>query len=148
MIIEKAAARKSLAVTLALALFASAPVNAWSQTQAAASRAAGGAGVIGAAGAIGTVTPNMSAVTAAIALPNLSLNSPAPVLAPAVKAMAAAPVAAAQAMAPAAQPMALEAHPVIGVLNALQAKGVQLPDTLSTREDAAKLIVAAQRTAD
>lgn len=144
MIIEKAAARKSLAVTLALALFASAPVNAWSQTQAAASRAAGGAGVIGAAGTIGTVTPNMSAVTAAIALPNLSLNSPAPSLAPAVKAMAAAPVAAAQAMSPAAQPMALEAHPVIGVLNALQAKGVQLPDTLSTREDAAKLIVAAQ----
>ena len=48
MIIEKAAARKSLAVTLALALFASAPVNAWSQTQAAAARAANGAGVLGA----------------------------------------------------------------------------------------------------
>ncbi|MCM2304963.1 MAG: AAA family ATPase, partial [Elusimicrobia bacterium] len=144
MIIEKAAAKKSLAVTLALALFASAPVNAWSQTQAAASRAGASSGVIGAAGTIGTMTPNMSAVMAPIALPNLSLNTPSPALAPAVKAMAAAPVAAAQPTAAAAQPLALEAHPVIGVLNALQAKGVQLPDTLTTREDAAKLVAAAQ----
>lgn len=146
MIIEKIAARKSLAVTLALALFASAPVNAWSQTQAAAARAANGAGMLGTAGAIGTMTPNMSAVMAPVALPNLSLNSPAlsaPVVAPAVKALAAVSVAAPQTM-PAAQPLALEAHPVIGVLNALQAKGVQLPETLTTREDAAQLIVAAQ----
>lgn len=147
MIIEKTAAKKSLAVTLALALFASAPVNAWSQTQAAAGRAANGAGVLGNVGAIGTMTPNMSAVMAPVALPNLSLNSPAlsaPLVAPAVKALAVVPVAAAQAMPVAAQPLALEAHPVIGVLNALQAKGVQLPETLTTREDAAQLIVAAQ----
>ncbi|MDP3541648.1 MAG: AAA family ATPase, partial [Elusimicrobiota bacterium] len=144
MIIEKTAARKSLAVTLALALFASAPVNAWSQTQAAAARAGNGAGVLGTVGAMGTMTPNMSAVMAPIALPNLSLNVPTPAVAPALTAMAAAPVAAAAAPSLAAQPLALEAHPVIGVLNALQAKGVQLPETLTTREDAAKLIVAAQ----
>ncbi|UPT74881.1 MAG: AAA family ATPase [Elusimicrobiota bacterium] len=46
-------------------------------------------------------------------------------------------------MAAAAQPLAVEAHPVIGVINALQAKGVQLPQGLSTREDAAQLIAAA-----
>lgn len=144
MIIEKAAAKKSLAVTLALALFASAPTSAWSQTQSAAARAVPGSGV-GVLGSIDTrvtVLPAAVSVMAPVALPNLSLNSPAP--APAVKALAAAPVAAAQPAVAAAQPLAVEAHPVIGVINALQAKGVQLPDTLSTREDAAKLVIAAQ----
>lgn len=144
MIIERTAAKKSLAVTLALALFASTPMSAWSQTQSAAARAGNSAGVLGAAGTMGAVTSNMSAVMAPVTLPSLSLNSPALVVAPAVKAMAAAPIASAQTMPAAAAPLAVEAHPVIGLINALQAKGIVLPETMSTREDAAKLIAAAQ----
>jgi predicted ATP-dependent protease len=145
MIIERTAAKKSLAVTLALALFASTPMSAWSQTQSAAVGAVpGGIGVLG---AIGTYTPNMSAVMAPVALPNLSLTAPTivPSVAPAVSAMASVVPATMQAVQPAAiQPMAVEAHPVIGLINALQAKGIVLPETLSTRQDAAQLIVAAQ----
>ena len=144
MIIERIVAKKSLAVTLALALFASAPMSAWSQTQSAAARAGNSAGIIGAVGSMGAVTSNMSAVMAPVTLPSLSLNAPAPVVAPAVKAMAAAPIASAQAMPAAALPLAVEAHPVIGLINALQAKGIVLPETMSTRQDAAKLIAAAQ----
>lgn len=144
MIIEKVAAKKTLAVTLALALFASAPMSAWSQTQSAAARPV--PGLAGNLGAIGSYSPNMSATMATVAMPNLSLNAaPTLTVAPAVQAMAAAPVAAQSApLAQAAAPLAVEAHPVIGMLNALQAKGVVLPETMSTREDAAKLIVAAQ----
>lgn len=86
MIIEKTAAKKSLAVTLALALFASAPMSARSQTQAAASRAGTVIGLSGNIGSIGAMTPNMSTVMAPAALPNLSLNT-----APVLQAMAAAP---------------------------------------------------------
>ncbi len=137
MIIKRTPAKKSLAVIVALALFASAPMSAWSQTQFAASRAASGNGLLGGVGAIGAYTPGMVAVTASVVLPNLSLKSPTFVpnavslLQPAAERVA-------------AQPLAVEAHPVIGLLNALQAKGVVLPETLSTRQDAAQLRIAAE----
>ncbi len=145
MIIEKTAARKSLAVTLALALFVSAPMSAWSQTQGArvVTPVTGNLGVIG---TIGTYTPGMSVITAPITLPNLSLTAPSftPNIAPVVQAMTTVSPIQTHAVQTGVQPLAVEAHPVIGVINALQAKGVLLPETMSTREDAAKLIIAAQ----
>jgi len=139
MIIEKTAAKKSLAVTLALALFATTPLNAWSQSQAA--RAVPAVGV-GALGSIGAYSPNSVSVMAPVTLQNLSLN--AAVAAPALQSLTAAPLAAPLAAPAAALPLAVEAHPVIGVINALQAKGIVLPETLATRQDASQLLNAAQ----
>ncbi|UPT74880.1 MAG: hypothetical protein M0D55_03975 [Elusimicrobiota bacterium] len=51
MIIERAAARKSMAVVLAIALFATAPVSAWSQVRSAAPVTG-----LGVAGSVGAVT--------------------------------------------------------------------------------------------
>ncbi len=135
MIIERTAARKSLAVTLALALFATTPMNAWSQVRSA--RVVPGAVGVG---SIGAFSLNSVSVMAPITLPNLSLNAPA--LAPALQALA-APISQASPVA-AAAPLAVSAHPVIGLINALQAKGVVLPETMSTRADAAQLLNAAQ----
>ena len=140
MIIVRTAAKKSLAVTLALALFASTPMNVLAQTQSASVGAASNAGVLGIAGSLGAFSPNSVSIMAPVALPNLSLTAPS--LAPAAQGLA-VPVVAAQ-IAPIGAALAVEAHPVIGLINALQAKGVELPQTLSTREDAAKLIIAAQ----
>lgn len=138
MIIEKIAAKKTLAVTLALALFATTPMNAWSQVQAARA-VPGGVGVVG---AIGAFSPNSVSVMAPVTLPNLSLN--APVLAPAIQALTAPALAPQAAPVAAAAPLAVEAHPVIGMINALQAKGVVLPESLVSRQDAAQLLSAAQ----
>ncbi len=138
MIIEKIAAKKSLAVTLALALFASAPMSAWPQTQAAASRASGGGALLGGAGAVGADLPDMSAVAVSVALPNFSLSVPTLGNAARFSALQAPP-----AKPVAVSPLSVEAHPVIGLLNALQARGVVLPETLSTRQDAAQLLAAA-----
>lgn len=120
MIIEKTVARKSLAMTLTLALFASAPMSARSQAQSAAARAVPASGV-GVLGSIGAFSLNAVSVTASGTLPNLSLSAPV-----------------------AAMPLAVEAPPVVGVINALQVKGLVLPETMSTRQDAAPLSVAVQ----
>lgn len=138
MIIEKTAAKKSLAVTLALALFATTPMNAWSQVQAARA-VPGGVGVVG---AIGSFSPNSVSVMAPVTLPNLSLN--APTLAPAVQALKAPALAPQASPVAVAAPLAVEAHPVIGMINALQAKGAVLPESMSSRQDAAQLLNAAQ----
>ena len=138
MIIEKVVARKTLAVTLALALFASTPMNALAQTYNAPTGAVSGVGALGAAGSF---NPNSVSIMAPITMPNMALNTPS--LAPSVIATL-TPAPLAPSAAPiSAQALAVEAHPVIAVLNALQAKGVQLPDTMSTRADAAKLVAAA-----
>ncbi len=136
MIIEKAAAKKTLAVTLALALFATTPINAWSQVRTGA--VSGAVGV----GSIGAFSLNSVSVMAPVMLPNLSLNAPA--LAPALQALTAPALAPQAPSVAAAAPLAVEAHPVIGMINALQAKGVVLPETMSTRSDAAQLLNAAQ----
>lgn len=133
MIVEKTAAKKTLAVTLALALFASAPVSAWAQVRAASVSATAS---LAAGGSAASAAPKLITVGAPLTMPLAPSAAMTPALSPALVAPAAAPVAAA--------PAAVEAHPVIAVLNQLQAKGVSLPDTLSTREDADKLIAAAQ----
>ncbi len=139
MIIERTPAKMSLAVTMALALFVSAPLSAWSQAQATRSVPVSGLGVLG---SIGAFSPNAVSVMAPVMLPNLSLT--APLVAPVLHSLSAAPVVAPQAWPVAATPLAVSAHPVIGVINALQAKGIVLPETLSTRQDADSLIVAAE----
>ena len=137
MIVEKTAAKKSLALTLALALGLSFPGSAaWSQTYNA--RAV-------------PVTPNASAASAAsiagvqsitIAMPGLS--APSLDAAAALAAPAAAPSAAQAAAAAMAPPVAVEAHPVIGLINQLQKAGVAMPESYSSYDDAAKLDAAAR----
>ncbi|MEQ1920422.1 MAG: hypothetical protein ABL955_14630, partial [Elusimicrobiota bacterium] len=59
-------------------------------------------------------------------------------VAPVVQALAAESIAVSPpAPAAVARPLAVEAQPVIGLINALQAKGIVLPETMSTRGDAA-----------
>lgn len=145
MIIEKAVAKKSLAVTLALALFATTPMNALAQTMTTAAGSVssiGGVSAVGSLGSAGIINPNGVTVMAPITMPNMALNAPAlaPAIAPAALQLSATPNPSA---APVAAPLSLDGHPVIGILNALQAKGVQLPDTLTSRADAAKLMTAA-----
>ena len=151
MIIEKNVARKSLAVTLAFALFATTPATLFAQTQSASVVGGGAVGSLGSVGTLGAVTPNAVTIMAPVALGNLSLTTPSlvPTIAPTLMAptklspvtnFSPASVTPAAVIAPAA----LERHPIVGILNALQAKGVALPETLSTREDAAKLVAAAQ----
>ena len=79
MIIEKVVARKTLAVTLALALFASTPMNALAQTYNAPTGAVSGVGALGAAGSF---NPNSVSIMAPITMPNMALNTPS--LAPSV----------------------------------------------------------------
>ncbi|MEQ1920423.1 MAG: hypothetical protein ABL955_14635 [Elusimicrobiota bacterium] len=90
MIIEKTVAKKSLAVTLALALFASAPMSAWSQTQSAASRAGNGYGSLSTVAPAVSYAPTISPFAHTVSLPNFSLTSPALTVAPVVQALAAA----------------------------------------------------------
>lgn len=77
----------------------------------------------------GRVLTAYGSVVASRALPNLALNAPT---------LAAAVVA---------QP-AVTRHPVLDLLNDLQARGIQLPDNLSTREDADTLIAVAKALPD
>ena len=125
MIVVKTAAKKSLAVALALALCASAPMNAWSQIYGASSRMRTAGGPIGVSGAGTQVKPAAIAVD----LPSFSLDASAREIV---------------SVAATAAPLAVETHPVIGFINELLAKGIVLPDTLSTAQDAATLLAAAQ----
>ena len=108
MIIVKPAAKQPLAVTLALAFFASVPMSVWSQTQAAATRAGSGIGLSGAVGSMGAMPLNASGMTAPVAPLNLALNAPALVAAavsPTLKVMA-LPVAAGTSLGAAPRPVA------------------------------------------
>ncbi len=147
MIIEKTAARKSIAVILALALFGSAPTAALAQTRGAA--ATGAVGYVPAG--IGSFNPNAAMISAPVVLPNFTLapsltQTGAPSVVPTLGATL-KPESLGAATPVFVQP-AVERHPVINLLNGLQQKGVQLPETLSTREDAAKLIAAANSMPD
>ncbi|MDE2489357.1 MAG: hypothetical protein KGM24_00810, partial [Elusimicrobia bacterium] len=136
MIVEKTAAKKSLAVTLALALGLSAlPVGAWSQVIANVAPAAAAAGAEAGASAIaGAQTINFS-------VPSLAISAVAGAPEAALSVPAAAPAAAPAAFA---APAAVEAHPVIGLINQLQKAGVALPETMNSYEDAAKVEAAAR----
>jgi len=116
MIVEKIAAKKTLAVTLALALGLSLPGGAWAQVIGARVSPVSAAGAESAASFAG-------AQTISLAMPALSISAVAgaPTLAAPAPVPSAAPAAAAAAMAapaPAiAMPGAVEAHPVIGLIN-------------------------------
>ncbi len=152
MIVEKTSAKKSLAVTLALALGLSLPGGAWAQVVSGRIAPVAAVGAESAAAFAGaqTITLNMPAVSI------LANPAAAPSLANSFSAAAAAPVAAASPAAayalpsavPAAPaftaPAAVEAHPVIGLINQLQRAGVALPETLSSHADAAKIDEAAR----
>ncbi len=131
MIIERAAAKKTLAVVLALALFA--PSHGWSQTRVAAPAAN-----LGVAGSVGGVVSAPGGVSAVITLPNLSLTS---VQAPALSALVASPLPSAPA-ASASAAAAVQPHPVAVALGAIADRGA-LPQSMSTREDAAKMLATA-----
>lgn len=132
MTVEKTVAKKSLAVTLALALGLLLPGSAaWSQTYNArvVPVSAASAGAASAASIAGVQTISVS-------MPGLS--APTAVLAAPLAAPAAAPMAAMAA------PAAVEAHPVIGLINQLQKAGVAMPETFSSYADAAKIDAAAR----
>jgi len=100
MIIEKAAAKKTLSVVLALALFAGSPLTALAQVVRApvVTGVPGGLGVAGTLGAIGGVNAPVS--IGALSLSNLSLSAPS--VAAQAPSIAAAQLALAQPMAAAA----------------------------------------------
>ena len=131
MIVEKIAVKKSLAVTLALALGLSLPAGAWAQV--INGRVAPVAPVsVAAAAYAGVVTINTNLALPALSLaPAVSLSNP--ILAPAASAAPAA----------VAVPAAIDAHPVIALINQIQKAGVSL-DSTGTRADAAKMDQAAR----
>lgn len=153
MIVEKTAAhaKKSLAVTLALALGLSLPGGAWSQVigpRVAPVGAVGAEAATAYAGAQAATLP--MPVSGGFYAPAPTLT--APLAAPAAS-LAAVPLAAAQglpiaapaaAAAPVAMPAAVEAHPVISLINQLQKAGVALPDNVSSHADAARIEEAAR----
>ncbi len=161
MIVDRIAARKSLAVTLALALGIVVPGGALAQvevrvapaSEAALSAAAAAPAALAVAG-MGTIS-SIVVPTAAIApisapMGAVSVSAAAPSIPSAAPAGAASAYAlpdyapSAAAAAPVSAPSAVDAHPVIGLINQLQAAGVTLPDTLGTRADADKLDAAAR----
>ncbi len=130
MIVEKTAVKKSLAVTLALAIGLSLPGAAWSQTSHArvvAVRANASAAAIVGVQSITIAMPSLSPASPSAALPILS-----------------APAAVSAAAAATVLPAAVEAHSVIGLINRLQKAGVAMPETYSSYADAAKLESAAR----
>jgi predicted ATP-dependent protease len=147
MIVEKIAAKKTLAVTLALALGLSLPGGAWAQVMSGRVAPISAAGAQSAASYAGSVTINtgVAIVPSISASPLAVAPSAAGVTAfsAAPTAMAAAPLAAPAAASAVALPAAVEAHPVIALINQLQKAGVTLPDTMHSRADAEKIIAAA-----
>ncbi|HXT01521.1 MAG TPA: hypothetical protein VN915_12665, partial [Elusimicrobiota bacterium] len=145
MIVEKLAVKKTLAVTLALALGLTLPGGAWAQVIGAGAAPVSAAGSAAAASYTGAVNATVSLPSMALA-PSLSAMSlsaaPSPALAAFAAAPAIAPAAAAAAAAPLAAPAAIEAHPAIALINQIQKAGVSL-ETAGTRADAAKLEKAA-----
>ena len=157
MIVDRIAAKKSLAVTLALALGLVIPGGAFAQVDARVSAGAASIAAPAAASIAGLQTLSLSIPSlapaalsgAALMSPVVGLSAAAPSApsAPAYAAsaapemLAAAPATSAASFGPSA---AVDAHPVIGLINQLQAAGVTLPDTLGTRADADKLDAAAR----
>ena len=146
MIVEKIAAKKSLAVTLALALGLSLPGGAWAQVISGRVPTVSALGAQSAASYVGGVSINTNIAPIAIsAVPSLAPIYAAPTAASVAAEMAspaamAAPLAAPGMMAPAA----VDAHPVIALINQLQKAGVALPDTMSSHADAARIEEAAR----
>ena len=138
MIVEKIAVKKTLAVTLALALGLSLPGGAWAQA------ISGRVAPISAGSEAGASYVGAVAISADLALPTMALS-------PSISAMAVgaapslAPAALAASAAVLAAPAAIDAHPVIGLLDRIQKAGVSL-DNLGTgmRADAAKIEQAAR----
>ncbi|MFA5138984.1 MAG: AAA family ATPase [Elusimicrobiota bacterium] len=92
-----------------------------------------------------SITPALGGVNANLLAPKVS-----PVLTPTLgqaQAVALEPQTL-QAVQAAGSAQAVERHPVIGILNALQRSGVSLPDSLSTPQDLAKLQAAAEALPD
>ncbi|MDE2509512.1 MAG: AAA family ATPase, partial [Elusimicrobia bacterium] len=145
MIVEKIAAKKTLAVTLALALGLSLPGGAWAQAVSGRISPVAAVGAQAAASYAGSLS-----VTANLAPLSISaVPSAAPLYAaPSAAAMeASAPAALAAplaAPAPLAVPAAVDAHPVIALINQLQKAGVSLPDTMNSHADAAQIEEAAR----
>jgi predicted ATP-dependent protease len=137
MIVEKIAVKKTLAVTLALALGLSLPGGAWSQVIGPRVAPIPSVGAQSGASFAG-------AQSITLAMPALTISAVA--TAPTLALPASAPSAAMSAPTPAAfaAPVAVEAHPVIALINQLQKAGVSLPETLSSRADAEKIAAAAQ----
>ena len=116
MIIEKAAAKKTLAMALVLALFAGSPLNAFAQVRSATiATVPGGVGFAGTLGAVGGVTSSITP----LALSNLSLSAPSVAVAPAVT------LAAGRAVQPAALSHAALAAPAVAARPASQIIQVQ-----------------------
>ncbi|OGR48789.1 MAG: hypothetical protein A2X40_10165 [Elusimicrobia bacterium GWC2_65_9] len=129
MVVEKTAAKKSISVTLALALGLCLPGGAaWSQTSSAR---------------VSVVTARASAASAASIVGVESITVALPVLSPG-NSPAVVPFPAASARDLVKLPAAVELHPVIGLINQLQETGVVLPETYSSYADAAKVEAAAR----
>ncbi|NNN06182.1 MAG: AAA family ATPase [Elusimicrobia bacterium] len=157
MIVDRIAAKKSLAVTLALALGLVIPGGAFAQVDARVSAGAASVAAPAVASIAGLQTLSLSIPKFAPAVlsgaasmsPVLGLSAAAPSAQPASayaasaapEMFAAAPAMPSAAFGPAAS---VDAHPVIGLINQLQAAGVTLPETLATRADADKLDAAAR----
>lgn len=148
MIVEKTAAKKTLAVALALALGLGVPGVSWAQVISGRAVTPGvsasGASVTGALGAnnlrFEMTIPTLS-IQSAAQLP----TTPSVILSPAAITPESAAAAQASAVNPSATtPAGVTRHPVIGLIENLQKAGIVLPESLSTRADAQKLEAAAQ----
>ena len=147
MIVEKLAVKKTLAVTLALALGLTLPAGAWAQVisgRIAPVSIAGSAasGSYAAGNYTGAIKMNLviASVDLAPSLAGMSLSA-AP--SPALAALAAPAVVPAASAAPLAAFAAVDAHPAIALINQIQKAGVSLEST-GTRADAAKMEQAAR----
>jgi predicted ATP-dependent protease len=156
MIVDKIAAKKTLAVTLALALGLVIPTGAFAQVDARIAPVSASVGAPAAASVVGLQTISLTIPTVAPSLmpgavslsPVSARPSAASVAAPSAAYAPAAAPAGAELSAPApsafaAAPGSIDAHPVIALINQLQAAGVTLPDGFGTRKDADKIDAAA-----
>ncbi|MBI5240796.1 MAG: AAA family ATPase [Elusimicrobia bacterium] len=133
-------ATRALAVVLALALWLPGPA------------AAAGTVVRGQTGG-SAITGNLAGAAGVVTVPldiNMNLGSMSlgsSLGSAALKDMAAPTVGVSQAAvggAPLVMPQSVVAHPVVDLINKLQAAGVSLPETANTPADAAKIAAAAQ----
>ncbi|MDX6771143.1 MAG: AAA family ATPase [Elusimicrobiota bacterium] len=146
MTVEKTTLRKSLALTLALALGLLPGGGAWAANTVARPVVTAGVSVPGVGGVAGVGVmsrvslPSLSLVSGIVPAP--TLRTEAPTLAPSAALEAAAsPVAGAVVAGPAAA--GVERHPIVGILNDLRARGVVIPETL-TAADAPALVSLAE----
>ncbi|MFI5363595.1 MAG: AAA family ATPase [Elusimicrobiota bacterium] len=128
MIVEKISVKKSLAVTLALAMGLSLPAGAWAQV------------INGRVAPVSAAVPVAVSPYAGVLTINTNIALPATTLAP--SAAFSNPILAPVAPAAVAVPAAIDAHPVIALIDQIQKAGVSL-DSTGTRADAAKMELAA-----